>query len=62
MTGRHGREGFSELQLMLMLLLRLHDIVNILTGSTLDQTSELADAAPHRHRERDDRHPPAAMQ
>ena len=47
---------------MLMLLLRLHDIVNILTGSTLDLTSELADAAPHRHRERDDRHPPAAMQ
>jgi hypothetical protein len=32
---------------MLLLLLRMHDIVIILTGSTLGLTSELADDAPH---------------
>ncbi len=32
---------------LLLLLLRMHDNVIMLTGSTLGLTSELADDAPH---------------
>jgi len=46
--------------MLMLLLLRFLDGGIVLIRSTLDLTSELADAAPHRHRGRGDRRPHAA--